>query len=948
MSTPDPLTVDRLPLPWVELDQDGRIEWHNARFALMLRRDAALSLTGDMFCATLAPASQVYFDLGVLPSLLLGHEMREVHLMMRTGSGEDLPVLCYGTPLPDSRISLAVLPIPERRRLESDLVSIRSAVEQVPGAVFQLSQGPHGRLRCTYFSGDALALIGVARPYLHKVLWRLMSRAARRGFARTMANAAASFSLFRFDMPIPERGTAPGSATERWLHIQARAQLQPDGQRVWFGHIMDVSQLKRAESALLASEHRYRSLAEASPIGIFHASREGRCLFANAGWREIFCIPDSAERWMECVDQPERARLAATLCECEAPVAAFELEFHVRTPGSAPRHVRLNARRLRGPDDRADGYVGTVEDITERRAMERALIENHELLRVTLESIGEAVITTDTAGCVRWINPVAEALCGWNTTDAFGRPLQEVMDMLGGPPGNVAMDCVREGLARPGSDRTLCPRGSPAMLTIEQSIAPIRSADGEILGTVVVFHDVTEQRRQAQIDKEQAGLDDLTRLKNRSEFKRYMEELLRQPQVSGNEDTLLYVDLDQFKLINDSCGHVAGDDALRKAVETIKTALARTGAAYWLARIGGDEFAVILRNSGQSEAESIGNAICAEMEDFRFSFQGRPFRLGASIGLVVIDERWQDVTSLLQAADTACYAAKEAGRNRVQAWLDGDRVQLRRMGEMQWAARVAEAIDNNRLELFAQRIEPTGGEGEGLHCELLLRLRETDGSIIMPAAFIGAAERFHMATRIDRWVIRRALQMLASDAAHGVDIAVVSINVSGQSITDPAFRQDLAVELEAAAARVDLDRLCFEITETVMANSFEDAEAFVREVHRLGARIAVDDFGVGSAGIGPLKKLPLDHIDYLKIDGDFIRDGFANPVDMVTVRYFQELARTIGARTVAEWVQDEGVRRQLDVMGVDFVQGFLIHRPEPFADLLARCAERRPRVLDEA
>ncbi len=942
--------AERVPVAWVRLDADGRIEWHNTRFASLLGRIPGLPLTGDLFNALLAPASQVYFDLGVLPSMLLGQHLGEVHLMLRLANGQELPVLCYGAPEAGSRVSLAVLPIPERRRLESDLISVRNAVEQVPGAVFQLSQAAHGRLRCVYFSGDALTLLGVSRPQLHKALWKLMAREVRRGFARTMAAAAANFSLFHFDIPIPER-QGSGTPLPRWLHIQARAQLQSDGRRVWFGHIMDVSQLKRAEAALQASEQRYRSLAEASPIGIFHADSQGRCLFANAGWREIFSIEDAAARWLDCVAEPERSQLSRALSERESPPAAFELEFRVAAKSGEIRFVRLNARRLRGPAGQHDGYVGTVEDISERRAMERALTENHELLRVTMESIGEAVITTDIHGRVRWINPVAERMSGWNTLEAFGRPLEEVLPILDpltlAPAENVALSCVRDGaLAAHSGDRTLMPNVGgdlPTILTIEQSVAPIRSASGEVLGAVVLFHDVTAQREQSRVNERLAAEDVLTRMYNRNRFNSDIERLLRQPQLTGNEDTLLFIDLDQFKLINDACGHAEGDRALANAAEQIKDVLREAGVKDRPYRIGGDEFAILLKGSGQSGGERIGAAICARMEHFRFVFKDRPFRLGASIGLVVIDERWRDVTSLLQAADTACYAAKEAGRNRVQAWLDGDRVQLRRMGEMQWAARVAEALDENRMELFAQRIEPTQANAEPLHCELLLRLREPDGTMVTPAAFIGAAERFHMASRIDRWVIRRALDILGSTAGRQADVASVSINVSGQSIADPVFRADLKALLAAAAGRVDPGQLCFEITETVLASNPVDAVAFMHDMHELGSGIAIDDFGAEHATFGPIKKMASeDLIDYLKIDGEFIKDGFANAIDGVAVRFFQELARTIGARTVAEWVPDDTIRRQLGDIGIDFVQGFVIHRPEPFLDLLRKCTPRQP------
>ena len=597
----------------------------------------------------------------------------------------------------------------------------------------------------------------------------------------------------------------------------------------------------------------------------------------------------------------------------------------------------LSARAPADPSAAAalppDGLQAAVERM---RQAEADLSGQHELLRVTLEAVGEGVVSTDLQGRVRWFNPVAERMSGWAAGEASGRLLDEILHIVDSttqePVDGVVMACLKGSAGRREGHHTLWSRNGRDNYAIEFSTTPIPDPEGRTLGAVVVFRDVSEQRKAAMDIERRAHFDVLTGLLNRAEFERRLGRLIRSP-ASSAEHSLMYIDLDQFKLVNDACGHAAGDKVLREVAVLLQSAV-RAGDS--VARIGGDEFAIILENCTLAQADLIGEQICRRMEDRSFIAGNRPFRLGTSIGLVKIDGRWSDVKALLQAGDTACYGAKEAGRNRVQAWHNGDRVQLRRTGEMRWAARLAEALDNNHLELFAQRIEPTHGPEDGLHCELLLRLREPDGRMVSPAAFVVAAERFHMATLIDRWVIRRAIKLLQWAQSMDVPITLISINVSGQSISDPTFRLDLAEALTESG--LDLGQLCFELTETVLASNFADAEAFVREIHRLGARIAVDDFGVGAASLGMLKDLPEGHIDYLKIDGVFIRDNFANPLDGVAVRFFQELARTIGAETVAEWVQDAAVRRQLGELGVDFVQGYLIHRPQSFTELIERYA----------
>jgi diguanylate cyclase (GGDEF)-like protein len=388
----------------------------------------------------------------------------------------------------------------------------------------------------------------------------------------------------------------------------------------------------------------------------------------------------------------------------------------------------------------------------------------------------------------------------------------------------------------------------------------------------------------------------------------------------------MYIDLDQFKLVNDACGHAAGDQLLRQVAALLKQCV-RTRDT--LARLGGDEFGVILQFCTTEQAQRVAQQICERMDEYRFVFDDRRFRIGTSIGLVPLDRRWPTSASVMQAADAACYAAKEAGRNRVHAWVDADQHLRLRHGEMQWVTRLEQALDENRFELFAQRIRPIRADTRGLHCEVLLRLRGTDGALVPPGAFLPAAERFHMAPRIDRWVVRNVVEWMARERAALGHVDTIAVNLSGQSIGDPAFLRQVAEVVDGA--HIDHRKLCFEVTETVAITNMADATAFVDAMRQHGIRFALDDFGAGASSFGYLKTLK---VDYLKIDGQFIRNLIDDPLDRATVRCFRDVAAAVGTQTIAEFVENDAVAALLHEIGVDYGQGYLYHRPEPIDAVL--------------
>jgi diguanylate cyclase (GGDEF)-like protein/PAS domain S-box-containing protein len=459
---------------------------------------------------------------------------------------------------------------------------------------------------------------------------------------------------------------------------------------------------------------------------------------------------------------------------------------------------------------------------------------------------------------------------------------------------------------------------------------------GTITGFLGFVQDVTNEVRLKAEILHQANHDDLTQLLNRRAFDDILSQHLKQPLQPDDPGTaLLYFDLDQFKIVNDAAGHAAGDRLLREVAEQLKT-FQPAGAS--LARLGGDEFGLLLPHCSVAEAEQTAQRMIESFEHFRFHARGQDFRVGLSIGVVPLTQEGLSCDSVLQAADTSCFMAKESGRNRWHIWEEGNVDTESRGQAMRWVTRLQEALDEDRLVLHAQRILPLAPAADpSLWAELLLRLRERDGSLVMPGAFLPPAERFQMATRLDLWVLRKAISLLMTQGCLE-GIHHIALNVSGQSVVDPVFRQS-ADQLLAQAGPEICRRLCFEITETSAITSVSSALTFITTVRHWGSSVAIDDFGAGTASFGTLKNLEMTH---LKIDGQFVTGVIDDPLDDVAVRSFVDAAAVIGLTTVAEFVESSSVLERLRQIGVHYAQGFFLHRPEPFETLLSHAVINRP------
>ncbi len=722
------------------------------------------------------------------------------------------------------------------------------------------------------------------------------------------------------------------SAIGRRLWIRSVAEVEFEGGRQvrLVGSLQDISALVAQRHAAEQAKERLALATESGSIGIWEFDfAKGRILL-DALTCAAYGVPGSSaaltyEEWQSHVHPDDVVQLMADATSSMKGESKLDVEFRVVWADGSIRHLRSSARATRDPQGRATRLVGACWDVTPLRRLSAELAEQHEMLRVTLQSIGDAVITTDAEGKVTWLNPIAERMTGWITPQAQGRPLAQVFHIVHEETRLAAENpvdlCLRHGTNSGLALLTLLLSRDGREYGIENSAAPIRNDHGEVFGAVLVFHDVTETRRLAGEMSYRAMHDALTGLVNRAEFEARLNRLLQKAHSDQSQHALLYIDLDQFKIVNDTCGHSVGDQLLQQMSKLLGEAVRSRDT---VARLGGDEFAVILEHCPSEQAERIAQKICDRMNDFRFVHDTRRFRIGTSIGLVPLDARWPAIAGLMQAADTSCYAAKEAGRNRVHVWFDTDLAMRARQGETKWATRLEQGLDEGRFVLFAQRIEPIGSEPRGLHAEVLLRLLDTDGSLIAPGAFLPAAERFHLSSRLDHWVMRASIDALLAlpDLAR---IDMLCVNLSGKSIGDRAFHRQ-ALEILTAAGAPICERLCLEVTETAAVTNLADAALFIEQARHLGVRIALDDFGAGASSFGYLKTLK---VDLLKIDGQFIQNVIDDPLDDAAVRCFVDVARVMGLKTVAEFVDRPQVLERLQAIGVDYAQGYLLHRPEP-------------------
>lgn len=584
--------------------------------------------------------------------------------------------------------------------------------------------------------------------------------------------------------------------------------------------------------------------------------------------------------------------------------------------------------------------AGLQAEIEDRKRDEARLYREKELAQITLESIGDGVITTDMTGKVEYINPIAEHLTGWTNIEARGLPLSKVLILMDETTGLAVLDpvkrCLDEGRNFRLSDHTLLiHRSEDRDFAVQVAISPVHDRERHCVGTVLVFHDVTEIRGIARRMSYQASHDSLTGLVNRQEFERRLRRLLENARSEARFHALCYLDLDQFKAVNDTCGHIAGDELLRQLAAALQNGVRENDT---LGRLGGDEFGVLLEGCPLDRAIDIAEELRQVVQNFRFAWQDHVFEIGACIGLVPINADSGSLTEVLSSADAACYVAKSGGRGRVHVYEPDEKTVAQRHGEMQWVSRIGAALEEGRAQLYAQPTLPLSNKARRReYSEILLRMYNEQGTLIPNAAFLPAAKRYNMMPTIDRWVIRKFCS-LSSEAQISPDhgSGIFAINLSGQSLSDESFLDFVVDQLRQA--QVEPTNICFEITETAAIANLTRAMRFITVLKGMGAYFALDDFGSGLSSFAYLRNL---QVDFLKIDGSFIKDTKEDPVDYAMVEIINQIGNVMDIRTIAEAVEQQSVLTKLKELGVDYAQGFAIAEPASLQESLASMRRQR-------
>jgi diguanylate cyclase (GGDEF)-like protein/PAS domain S-box-containing protein len=617
-----------------------------------------------------------------------------------------------------------------------------------------------------------------------------------------------------------------------------------------------------------------------------------------------------------------------------------EISTPIRSFNSMIERIQSLVQNL---EDEVDSHKDTEEKL--RKAMEytteQATNAEHQknFLQMTLESIVDGVITTDTSGHVISMNPVAEQLTGWSCEKAAGRPFSQIMHVLHEHTHkkiNTSIEDIENNsvLDEPVS-ALLVQHGSNVETPVEYVAAPMLDTKDDIAGIVIIIHDESEQRSLNRQLSFQATHDALTGLINRYEFERKLKQVFSESQKSTIQHTLCYLDLDQFKVINDTCGHNAGDELLKQVARLLKGQL-REGDV--LARLGGDEFGLLLHDCDIKQAEFIAEEILQTVGDYNFFWDEFNFTINASIGITAITNEHESSEELLSNADSACHLAKESGRNRLQVFTWEDDRLLSQQRDMHWVSRINHAMEEGRFKLYFQEIFPLQSDSNKFrrHGEILLRMMDKKGDLISPNMFLPAAERYSIIETIDDWVIEETINWLSRTQ----NKILTSINISGQSLSKKESVNFIVKKIKDSNINPEL--LCFEITETAAISHLETAIYFMTVLKKLGCSFALDDFGSGLSSFSYLTSLP---VDYLKIDGSFVVDIDKDPMHYAMVKSINEVGHVMGIKTIAEYTASTHIIECLRKIGVDHAQGYAVAKPIPLASFEEDTEKTEPHLF---
>jgi len=726
-----------------------------------------------------------------------------------------------------------------------------------------------------------------------------------------------------------------GRQLQQFLELVSQAYNESDKTRSTIESTLSVSlqemqelyeDLKiSSESQLARDRAMLRSLVDSIPDLIYFKDQDSNYLGCNLAYSELVGFTEDELIGKTDFDLFDEEKAEAVRNQDQTIMqegGVYRNEEWLTYPNNRMRLMDCIKSPFHGPGDELLGLIGIGRDITSRKQAEEQL----HVLTHTVEQSASVVLIVDARSRIKYVNPKFTEVTGYEPKDIMGKHMQYLQSRETlKEHGKEMQNALENGREWRGEVCNQKKNGEHYWACV--IISPIRDDKGEITYYLCTVEDITEARQLNEQLSYEATHDSLTGLANRREFEARVQKLLDENSSHSQEHAICFLDLDQFKVVNDTCGHSAGDELLRQMSRHL---IKQVRSNDTLARLGGDEFGVLIESCTLENARKVAENIQQVVQQFQFQWEGHLFKIGVSIGLVAITNEDNNLTSLFKNADAACYMAKDLGRNRIHIYTSDDRDLAQRHGEMEWVTRIYRALEQNQLQLYAQTINPvSNAPDKKLHYEALIRMQDYDGKIIPPGAFLPAAERYNLIATLDRWVINYSFSMLMQYPLFLSSIGHFSINLSGQSLTEDGFLDFIISMFDETGMQPE--KICFEITETAAIANLSMASNFINTLRDIGCRFALDDFGSGLSSFGYLKNLP---VDYLKIDGMFVRDIVTDPIDRAMVKSINEIGQVMGMETIAEFVESDEITEMLRDIGVDYVQGYAFGAPIPLTDVL--------------
>ncbi|MEH6735481.1 MAG: EAL domain-containing protein [Shewanella sp.] len=681
-----------------------------------------------------------------------------------------------------------------------------------------------------------------------------------------------------------------------------------------------AKKIARQTSKLLKSEAKLASIFEYSPIGIMHYDIKGVIKKTNKRFEEILLTERDTLIGFNMLERLENPELLNMVTQSlQGKVSVFEGPY-TSISGQRFMYLHANFAPLYSNTGELEGGIGVFNDITEKQQS----TEDLKKLSMVVEYSPESIFITNVSGIIEHVNPKFTDITGYTAAEVIGKKANVFRSSY--TPDSVYQKLwatILSGQQWSGELQNSKKNGE--LFWAQVCVVPVTN-DGAITHFIGIQVDVTTARLASQKIAYQATHDMLTGLINRYEFENLLAQCILSSQQDKTTHTLIFLDLDQFKIINDTCGHMAGDEMLCQLGLLLSKHIKPKDI---LARLGGDEFAILMMQCSLEQAQSTAHNILELIANYQFLWEKNIFSISASIGVAEINSQTKNTKEILICVDSACYAAKDLGRNRIHLYQLDDELLAKRDGEFRWVHELKYALNENRFELYAQPIVSLSDPTQKRIYEVLLRLRTRSGDIAPPGAFLPVAERYNLSEAIDRWVVDHTLIWMELHFKHLGDIDHLAINLSGASLGSSALLSHIMQQI--TLHHLPPSMIKFEITETAAISNLRDATLFIKTLCEFGCQFALDDFGSGLSSFAYLKNLP---VTTLKIDGMFVKDILDDPIDEAMVKSINDIGHVMGMKTIAEFVENDAIRQRLKDMGVDFAQGYEIGRPVPIDDIL--------------